>query len=185
MKSSSKLSIAFVFSISLLFLSCSLLLWNAEADVSLQKVSLGNDAVRIQTDQATPVPVVDVQLLENTDQCLADCYAILKFHPYQDIVLPPQADSEFAWNFEKEKPWMDGLVSHHFELLETTEYKVDMPEYGKTSSTRHAITRITRLTSARSSRPSRQARIRRRDTGTNTSRSPSGAKPSKQTRITP
>ncbi len=131
MKSSVKLSIAFVLSISLLF-SCSLLLWNAEADFSLQKVSLGNDAVRIQTDQATPVPVVDVQLLENTDQCLADCYAILKFHPYQDMAIPPQTNSEFAWNFEKEKPWMDGLVSHHFELLETTEYKVDIPEYGKT-----------------------------------------------------
>jgi len=128
MKSSTKLSIVFVLSVSLLF-SCSLLLWNAKADVSLKKIALGNDTISIRTTEDSPV--VDVQLLENTDYCFVDCYAILKIHPYQDIVLPSQPDAEFDWRFEKGKPWMSGLVSYHFEILKTTESKVQIPEYGK------------------------------------------------------
>jgi hypothetical protein len=127
MKSSSKLSLAIVLSLSLLF-SCSLLLWNANAQVSLQKVSLEDNKIRIQTQAGSPV--IDVQLLENTDHCFTDCYAILKLHPYQDITLPQNADSEFAWNFAKEKSWMDGLLSYHFEILEEFEYMVEVPEYG-------------------------------------------------------
>jgi hypothetical protein len=103
-------------------------LWNANAQVSFEKINLEADTVRIQTQAG--YPVIDVQLLENTDHCFIDCYAILKIHPYQDITLPQRADSEFAWNFAKEKPWMDGLVSYHFELLETVEYEVEVPDYG-------------------------------------------------------
>jgi hypothetical protein len=106
-----------------------LLILNAKADVSLKKINLDRDLIRIQTGPGKPM--IDVQLLENTDQCLTDCYAVLRIHPYQDIILPDEPNSEFAWRFEKEKPWMDDLVSHHFELLETTEYKVDVPDYGK------------------------------------------------------
>ncbi len=129
MKSSLKLSVVFFVSISL-FVVCSFLLLNAKAEVSLQKISLGSNTIRIQTDKA--IPVIDVQLLENTDHCLTDCYAILRIHPYQSINLPAEANAEFAWNFAKEKPWMDGLISHHFEILETIEYKVDVPDYGRT-----------------------------------------------------
>jgi len=127
-KGSIKLAFGLVISISL-FLSCSLLFMNAEAQVSLEKVNLGDNLIRIQTDQG--YPVVDVELLENTDQCLVDCYAILKIHPYQDITFPQQANTEFDWKFVKARPWMEGLVSHHFEILDTIEYKVEIPEYGK------------------------------------------------------
>jgi hypothetical protein len=127
MKSSTRLSIALVFSVTLLF-SCSLLFWNAQAQISLEKVTIGDKFVRIQTGQGAPV--IDVQLLENTDHCFTECYAILKIHPYQDITLPAGPNSEFAWNFVKDKPWMDGLISYHFEILETVEYAVDIPEYG-------------------------------------------------------
>lgn len=128
MKGSIKLALGIVFSISL-FLSCSFLFLNAEAQTSLEKLEFEDNLIRIQTDRGDPI--IDVQLLENTDQCLVDCYAILKIHPYEDTTLPQQANSNFDWKFLKAKPWMEGLVSHHFEILETTEYKVEIPEYGK------------------------------------------------------
>jgi parallel beta-helix repeat protein len=127
MKSSTKLSIAFVLSISL-SLSYSLLLLDAQAQVSLEKVNLEDKLIRIQTQAGNPV--IDVRLLENTDHCFTDCYAIFKLHPYQDTILPQQPNSEFDWKFEKAKPWMDGLSSHNFEILKTIEYAVDVPDYG-------------------------------------------------------
>ncbi len=128
MLGSVKFALGVVLSIFLL-LSCSLLLLNAEAEASLEKLNLEDTLIRIQTSSGNPV--LDVQLLENTDNCFVNCYAILRIHPYQDITLPGKANSEFDWNFVKEKPCMEGLVSHHFELLETTEYSVEVPEYDK------------------------------------------------------
>lgn len=127
MNGSVKLALAIVFSACLIF-SCSLFLLGVEAQVSLEKVSLEDNAIRIQTNSKDPV--IDIQLIENTDTCFVNCHAILKITPYQDITLPQQANSEFDWKFEKESPLMDGLLSHHFEILETTEYKVEVPEYG-------------------------------------------------------
>lgn len=121
-----KFSVVFISIISL-FLSCSFLLLNAQAQTSLEKVNLGDNSIRIQTDKE--VPVIDLELLENTDQCLVDCYAVLKIHPYQDVTFPESPDSEFDWKFVKAKPWMEGLVSYHFEILETTEYQVEIPDY--------------------------------------------------------
>ncbi|MCX6817450.1 MAG: DUF2341 domain-containing protein [Candidatus Aenigmarchaeota archaeon] len=126
MKSSAKYSIVLVVFVSL-FLSCSLFFMGTSAEASLEKISLDSDTIRIQTNIGNPV--IDVQLIENTDHCFTECYAILKIHPYQNIVLPAQSDSEYAWNFVKEKPWMDGLISYHFEILETTEYQVEVPDY--------------------------------------------------------
>ncbi|UCC91341.1 MAG: hypothetical protein JSV39_03430, partial [Candidatus Aenigmatarchaeota archaeon] len=128
MRGSVKFALGVVLSISFL-LSCSFLLLNAEAQSSLEKVNLGDELIRIQTSLGDPV--IDVQLLENTDSCFANCYAVLKIHPYQDVILPSGPDSEFDWKFLKERTWMEGLVSHHFEILDTIEYKVEVLEYGK------------------------------------------------------
>jgi hypothetical protein len=100
----------------------------AEAQL-LEKIYLSDGTIRIQTNQGNPL--IDVQLIENTDHCFIDCYAILKLHLYQDTLLPKEPNYEFDWEFMKEKSWMDGLVSYHFEILEINEYKVEVPEYGK------------------------------------------------------
>jgi len=126
MMGSVKLIISLVLSVSLL-LSFSLLFLNAEAQVTFEKVKTGDNHVRIQS--VTGTPFMDLELLENTDQCLVDCYAVIRIHPYQDISLPGEENSEFAWDFIKTKSWMEDLVSHHFEILETTEYFVEVPEY--------------------------------------------------------
>jgi len=117
--------------IVLFLISCMFLFINQQAEAQLlEKTYLGDDTIRIKTNQGTPL--VDIQLIENTDHCLIDCYAILKIHPYQDIILPNGPNAEFDWKFVKEKPWMGGLESYHFELLEATEYTVNVPDYGKT-----------------------------------------------------
>ena len=51
---------------------------------SLEKVQLGEETIQIRKLGGNPV--IDIQLVENTDQCLVDCYAILKIfflHPLE------------------------------------------------------------------------------------------------------
>ncbi|MBN2042339.1 MAG: hypothetical protein JW754_00870 [Candidatus Aenigmarchaeota archaeon] len=102
---------------------------NISAQSTLEKINIGERFIRIQTNVGNPI--IDIELIENTDNCLTNCYAVLQIHPHQEITLPNNSDSEFAWTFKKEKSWMDDLVSYHFELLEQTEHVVEVPEYGK------------------------------------------------------
>lgn len=120
-----KLSILFMFSFCL-FISMSLII-ESQASSTLEKTNLGNNKVRIQTKLAEPV--VDIELLENTDTCFIDCHAILKFHSYADIKLPSSANSEFRWDFIKEKSYMKGLESYKFEVLTNVSYDVSVPIY--------------------------------------------------------
>lgn len=42
--------------------------------------------------------IVDVELIENTDECLIDCYAIIRIHPYQELTT--NSDSKtWSWQF--------------------------------------------------------------------------------------
>jgi hypothetical protein len=76
---------------------------------------------------------MDIELIENTEQCLADCYAIIKFHPHIDIKLSDSPDSEFNWEFLKEKSEMSGLESYGFEILEEIPYTINIPTYENVS----------------------------------------------------
>ncbi len=126
MNGSVKLALAIVFSICIV--SISVLFFSASAETSLEKSMLNDDTIRIQT--ALKTPLMDIQLIENTDHCLSNCHAILKITPYQDITLPQETNSEFKWNFVKEKDWMNGLESYHFEILTQTEHTIEVPDYG-------------------------------------------------------
>jgi len=95
----------------------------------LEKVNIGNKTIRIQTTEK--VPVVDVQLIENTRYCLIDCYAILRIHPYRDISLPSSQNDEFRWEFIKERHNMLGLSSYNFKVLRNISYFATVYEYGE------------------------------------------------------
>lgn len=126
MKSSVKLSIAFVVIVSVI---ASLVFYSAQPTTAIplyEKNMLDDKTIRIQTSKG---PVADIQLIENTEQCLVDCYAILKFHTYTSITLPSSPDSDFSWDFIKAKPDMRGLRSYHFEKLESIPYTVTVPIY--------------------------------------------------------
>lgn len=130
MKSSAKLSILGIFLFPLILTTFLAINPAAAPSPSLEKISLGDNIIRIQS--ASPAgPVLDIQLIENTDQCLVNCHAILKFHPYQDITLPDSPNSEFRWDFIKAKPGMLGLRSHSFNILKTISYSVTINEYGE------------------------------------------------------
>ncbi|MCH7645974.1 MAG: uroporphyrinogen-III C-methyltransferase [Nitrospinae bacterium] len=71
----------------------------------------------IQIQTSLGQPVLDIQLLENTDQCLGKCYAILLLHPYQSLTL--QQDSDKL----------------EFQLLQEEEYIVTTPIYETITTT--------------------------------------------------
>lgn len=131
MKSSTKLSILGIFSVSLI-LTIFLTISPAAAPPSLEKISLGDSTIRIQSTSPAN-PILDIQLIENTDQCFVNCHAILRFHPYEDITLPSSPNSEFRWDFIKAKPSMLGLSSYSFQILKNTSYNVTTPVYENTS----------------------------------------------------
>jgi len=85
----------------------------ARADPGIEKSSFGPNHVRLS---AGATPVLDVELLDNTGQCLIDCWAVLRFHPHQDFALPTRADSDFSWDFTAENG--PGLRAWSFERLQ-------------------------------------------------------------------
>ncbi len=130
MKASTKYSVAGILSLSL-FLFAFMLYSTATAQMDYEKVILGEDRIRIQT--ALGQPILDVTLVDNTDQCLADCFAILEFTPHQDITTPASENGDFRWEFIKAGSEMDGLKSYHFEILEEVPYSVRLPVIGNQS----------------------------------------------------
>jgi len=112
-----KLGLSIIFAFVLIFL-----VNQFAAAISFQKITLPNKAVRIQSLNN---PLIDIQLLENTDQCLVDCYSILKIHTYQPFSIS-QSDSI---QFLKSKPEHKGISSYSFELLETGPYTATIPTY--------------------------------------------------------
>lgn len=63
--------------------------------------------------------IVDVELMENTDQCLTDCYAILRVYAYQNI----KTDSSYQVNFKNTLTDTMSFEDYNVEVLDTiTEY---------------------------------------------------------------
>ena len=94
--------------------------------ISFQKINLPDKTVRLQSLNN---PIIDIQLLENTDQCLVDCYSVLKIHAHQPFSIS-QSDSI---QFLKSNPERKGISSYSFELLETIPYDVTIPIYKEIS----------------------------------------------------
>lgn len=130
MKSSTKIFIGAAL-IFVTLLSALVFYNSVSAEMLLEKVSVDDDEIRIQN--ALEQPIIDLELIENTEQCLIDCYAIIKIHPYQDITLPQSQNEEFRWDFVKAEEEMPGLRDYHFEVLSDVEYQVDVPIYGEES----------------------------------------------------
>ena len=123
MKALSKITIAAV----LLLLTSSVLYLSiqpTQAQESVEKVQLAENKIRIQ---AGSNPIIDLELVENTAQCLVDCRAVIKLHPYQDITLPESENSDYKWEFLKASTEMPGLLSHSFELLTNVTYTTKVP----------------------------------------------------------
>lgn len=128
MKSSSNILVGAVL-ISLTVLPVLVFYNNVSAELLLEKVSIGENEIRIQN--SLEQPIVDLELIENTEECLVDCHAIIKIHPYQDITLPDSSNEEFKWEFIKADQDMLGLRDYSFEILSKVSYQVDVPIYGK------------------------------------------------------
>ena len=123
MKALSKITIVAV----LLLLSASILYFftqPTQAQEAVEKVQLSENQIRIQSGQN---PILDLELVENTAQCLVDCSAVIKLHPYQDITLPESENSDYKWEFLKASAEMPGLLSHSFELLTNVTYTTKGP----------------------------------------------------------
>ncbi len=114
-------------------LSTSLLFYynSTLAQTSLEKNKLNSNTIRIQN--SLKEPLLDIQLIENTDQCLTDCYAIIKLHPYQRITFPETPNNDFMWEFLKDSPEMSGLKGYHFEILKNVSYQTVTPVFQKHS----------------------------------------------------
>ncbi len=110
-----------------LFIAIPFVLDTVFATPSFEKVMLADDTIRIKTNLDSPM--VDIKLVENTDNCLVDCHAILRITPYDDITFPADSNSEFNWEFLKGRNWMPGLDEYHFEILRNLSYTVEMPVY--------------------------------------------------------
>ena len=95
-----------------------------QAQEAVEKVQLSENQIRIQSGQN---PILDLELVENTAQCLVDCSAVIKLHPYQDITLPESENSDYKWEFLKASAEMPGLLSHSFELLTNVTYTTKVP----------------------------------------------------------
>ena len=104
---------------------------NTTAAPLVEKAKLSD--TKVQLKDFSGKQLLDLELLENTDQCLVDCYAIIKLHPYEDINLPKIANSEYKWEFLKASQEMPGLSSYSFEILENQTFS--RPEYATSKST--------------------------------------------------
>lgn len=113
-------------SLSLLFFYTATL-----AQSSLEKININTNTVRIQN--SLKEPILDIQLIENTNYCLADCHAIIKLHPYQKITFPEAPNTNFRWDFLKGSPEMFGIKSYRFQILENDSYTISTPIFGKES----------------------------------------------------
>ncbi len=95
------------------------------AQASVEIVSLGANAVRIQLSNGTAL--ADLELLENTESCLTDCQAVIRIRPSVPISLPSQPNAEFAWSFVSNAA---GIESSRFELLQNVTFAAKVPVYG-------------------------------------------------------
>ncbi|HLD78490.1 MAG TPA: hypothetical protein VJB16_05680, partial [archaeon] len=101
------------------------------AQASVETIPLGANAVRIQLSNCTAL--ADLELLENTESCLAECRAIVRIRPHARLSLPAQADAEFSWSFIP-SPGAAGLESYRFELLQNTTFPAKVPTYGNVTA---------------------------------------------------
>ncbi|MBI4401942.1 MAG: hypothetical protein HY581_09950 [Nitrospirae bacterium] len=94
--------------------------------VTYQKVLLEEDTIRIQT--ALGEPVLDITLVENTEQCLGECYAILRVKPYTDLNLPETPTAIDNIHFKTASDHR-GLKSNAFEILREEQVTVTVPVF--------------------------------------------------------
>ena len=73
-----------------------------------------------------PLPAAEIQLVENTDQCLADCYAIIRLKANNQLTIPSPQNDDFKWEFLKDDS-KKGLESYTFELR--TEVQKQRPVF--------------------------------------------------------
>ena len=94
--------------------------------ISYQKISLNDDTIRIQ---ALGTPTLDIQLLENTDQCLVNCHTTLKITPYQNYIIPSSPTENDKLLILDE---FSALKSYSFEILTEVKRTVENPIYKET-----------------------------------------------------
>lgn len=56
--------------------------------------------------------IADIQLIENTDQCLTDCYAILRIHPYKQLKTSDK--SKYNWNWKNSLTNKVNYIDYNF-----------------------------------------------------------------------
>ena len=98
-----------------------------QAQEFVVKVVLSPNLIRLRASAESPL--IDLELIENTDNCLVDCYAIIKLHTYQDTTIPSSANAQYKWEFLKAKPEMEDLLSSSFEILKNVSYTKATPTF--------------------------------------------------------
>ena len=71
--------------------------------------------------------VFEAQLVENTDQCLVNCHAIIRLRSSVDLKVPNLPDELYDWRFSSK------LKKYWFEILENETYNYTVPIYGNCS----------------------------------------------------
>ena len=71
--------------------------------------------------------VFEAQLIENTDQCLVNCHAIIRLRSSVDLQVPDLPDELYDWRFSSQ------LKKYWFEILENETYNYTVPIYGNCS----------------------------------------------------
>ncbi|MFH1978253.1 MAG: hypothetical protein ABIJ92_02925 [Candidatus Aenigmatarchaeota archaeon] len=99
--------------------------------LSYQKVNIGDNKIQIQNNLGAPV--LDIQLIENTDQCIVNCHATLKIHPYQTYNIPDYSSPSEKWDFVKADSNVMGLKSYTLQLLKNITYNITVPTISNTS----------------------------------------------------
>jgi len=79
----------------------------------------------------SPLPVAELQLIENTDQCLINCYAVIRLKVNSQVTIPASPENNYKWDFVKQDAKL-GLQEYRFELF--SDVQKQEPRYSAACS---------------------------------------------------